>query len=225
MIPQSVCLPGFGDTAAYWSQWIEGAAKVPVLEVEWPGLWGASSRNSVASTPPRATLPAPNVVDDVVDQALAILGPGDIVVGHSMGGRLAVEIASRQTPGAVVLLAPTLYQPDFLSPEALSRWQDAGARPTTRPDPITGKARELLLGFEYGSGWLARPMPDYSCLGEVPSVALLFSEDWAHHDEVKGTLYGVATVIEVDGPHRWWEDTGVGAEVSAILSVWLNAAL
>jgi hypothetical protein len=68
-------------------------------------------------------------------------------------------------------------------------------------------------------------MPNYACLGEVPSVALLFSEDSAHHEEVKGALYGVATVIEVDGPHRWWEDDQVADEVSVILSVWLGAAL
>jgi pimeloyl-ACP methyl ester carboxylesterase len=205
-VSRCVAVPGFADTPVYWAGLFERFG--PVTSVFWPGLWGEP-------------MSAGDPVADVVDAA-AEVASGALLVAHSAGARVAVRVAGRVGPAGVVLLAPALGPLSFLEPAARGVWERSGVRPTTRPDPMSGVPVTLDVPVSYVAP-LAMPVMS---LPVCPTLMVLMSADSrqnvaaAQLAEASGSA---VTVVEVDGPHRWWEDPVVAEVVLETVCRWMQS--
>lgn len=121
MRPTVILLHHFGDSARSWNLVVDRLGEaLPTLALDLPGFGDA------------AAAAGPYTVDayaDFVEAEMRVRGLGDtVLVGHSMGGKVALALAARRPAGlrSLVLLAPS---------------------PPT-PEPIEDSARAALL-----AGW------------------------------------------------------------------------
>jgi hypothetical protein len=82
-------------------------------------------------------------------------------------------------------------------------WMLQGLRPTRRPDPNDGSMMDLMISSQYASSWLVRPLPG-TLSREVPVLAILMSQDALRPPATRSLLPAQTTVIQLEGPHRWW---------------------
>lgn len=202
-----VAVPGFGDTAAYWSVPVAQAlCGLPPLEVAWPGLWGVPSSVSPVS--------------DAVAAVVAFSDGSSVLVGHSFGSKVVLAAAAVSSPVAVVLIAPSLGVPSWLAADRLEVWRAAGVRSVRRPDPVSGLPVVFGLPWAFASDALS--------LGDVlpPSVPVLvvhMSADGPERCAQTKTLLPGAVVRTVEGPHRFWEDEASFSEVLAVCAEWASS--
>ena len=190
-----VALPGFGDNADYWAELIGQATDAQVTPIRWPGLWGAPE---AAGDPiewfVRAAVAA-------VDTAVSV-GEQVVVVGHSLGARLTLDVASRRPGIPVVLTAPALGELSVVTGERLDRWRRDGVRLTTRKS-VTGDADVTVpIPVSYANGLVGRrvgPAPKSASLVVMLSVRLNAATVAFYPDT------STAQLTRVTGPHRWWE--------------------
>ena len=210
---RAVCLPGFGDTAAYWSDLFELWLLSPSFGIEWPGIWTSSA------TPE-------DPVEEFIRQAIEASSSDDVLVGHSMGARAAIEIAAAVRPRGLILLAPAVGpNPNFLASDKLNEWLSRGVRPTFRPDPHTGERRMLDVSSHYATGWLHRAQPDCSELGGIPTLTVLMSDDHDANAAAEVVLAPHSVIINVEGPHRWWESREATSSVGVAIRPWARSVL
>jgi pimeloyl-ACP methyl ester carboxylesterase len=119
-----VCLPGFAEPLV-GERWVADLAEacgpaVTVTAVDWPGLWSRWDE--------------PVSFDRLVDAARAAAESGAVLVGHSLGGRVALQVAATAAAaGVVALCSPAVLGIDR-GPSA-QRWRSTGLRPTERVAP------------------------------------------------------------------------------------------
>lgn len=117
---QVVCLPGFGDpiVGQRWPRELGTALGVECRIVEWPGLWTRCAE--------------PASFSSFVSEVESLVEPGAVLVGHSLGGRVALEVARNNQTAvtAVALCSPAVL--GISTPDAVRQWREAGCRPTQR---------------------------------------------------------------------------------------------
>lgn len=148
MPPTLVFVHHFGGSARSWDAVIArlGGA-FPTLAPDMPGFGSAAN----ASGPYTVSAYA-----DAVEAKVRALGPRDfILVGHSMGGKVALALAARQPAGlrALLLLAPSPPTPEPIEEDARSElvagWGEYGAMSRTlariTAAPLPDEARRLAI--------------------------------------------------------------------------------
>jgi len=188
-IMRVLAVPGFGDTAGYWSGSLADALGCAVATIEWPGLWGAA--------------PCPRPIDTVISKIVASVDERTVLVGHSLGCRVLLSRLHRIRPRSVVLTAPALGPLSIMSADSVAAWRLVGTRPTRRPDPHTGHPVTLEIPYSFAEGIALLPAPS-----PIPAqvATVLLSADVKHNPAAR--LLAVGPVVEVRGPHRWWEEDG-----------------
>lgn len=120
-----IVLPGFGDPLVGETWVAELSDRLPAgveLEaIDWPGLW------TRCDEPVSFTA----LVDEVVEKATS----RTVLVGHSLGGRVALQLAcdGLDVAGAVALCSPAHLR--ITAPAAAAAWRDVGARAVARVAP------------------------------------------------------------------------------------------
>lgn len=103
-----VILHGWGQYNGLWQPVVSRLADVTkVTAIDFPGF-GAEPLQSTAWGVPEYA--------DWAAERIAALGDDVVLVGHSFGGRVALELAARQPSwlrGMVLMGAPCLYRPSF----------------------------------------------------------------------------------------------------------------
>ena len=123
MVPTIVMLHALGGDASSWRQVIARLGGIDCLPLDLPGF-GAASDDA------RVTVEA---MADVVADAIRARAPARwIIVGHSMGGKVATVVASRAERGV---------GPDGLAGVMLF----AGSPPS--PEPMDEKRRAAMIGW------------------------------------------------------------------------------
>lgn len=130
MRPTLVFIHHFGGSERSWGAVVarlDGA--FPTLAFDLPGFGSAAHASGPFSVSSYA---------DVVEADLRALGSRDFVlVGHSMGGKVALALAARQPAGlrALLLLAPSPPTPepiaDDVRAESMAGWGEYGAMSKT----------------------------------------------------------------------------------------------
>ena len=239
MPPTLVFLHHFGGSARSWDTVRDrlGGA-FPTLALDLPGFGSA------------ADAPGPYSVSayaDVVEADIRALGPRDfILVGHSMGGKVALALAARQPPGlrSLVLLAPSPPTPEPIQDDAraelIAGWGEYGATSRTlariTAAPLPDAARRVAIddmmrcGKAAWTAWLtggsredfSEAMPRVS----APVTILSGTRDTVFptrlmHDEVAGRLAD-ARVVTVPGAGHLLPLEAPDAVASAIEDVALQ---
>ena len=185
-----VCLHGLGRTPA-----------------DWDGVRSGLERFGPVRAPPLPRDPAPALA-----VASAVVEPGDVVIGHSMGGVLALQLARERRPRALILTS--CFFPPARNGRSLgatvadyARHRVAFVR-AARRGPSGGSARALAS--------LARlaTQPDRLRV-ELDSVLVIHARD-DHHVPIDFALAAASredwavSVLEcgghhlhVDDPERW----------------------
>ena len=91
---------------------------IEVLAVDWPGLWTRCDESVSFAK--------------LVAEATALAGPDTVLVGHSLGGRIALQLACERVPlaGVAALCSPSQLSLNTGAAEA--SWREAGGRLTHR---------------------------------------------------------------------------------------------
>ena len=146
--PTAVLLHHFGGSARSWDGVVARlGGQVDTLALDLPGFGDAAGE------------PGPHTVTryaDTVADAIRAGGVGRyILVGHSMGGKVALALAARQSPGlvALLLLAPSPPTPEPIEEDERERliagWADAGSASETlrqiTAEPLPGPVRKRTL--------------------------------------------------------------------------------
>jgi pimeloyl-ACP methyl ester carboxylesterase len=206
-VSRLVACPGFGDTPRYWADLFDPAGAV--TGVSWPGLWDTPS----CDHPYQHTVAA----------GRDLVGPDGVVVGHSLGTRVALDVSP--SARAAVLLAPALSDWSFVSPDACAVWRQRSHRPTHRPDPVSGVNVVVDIPFTFAQDLLDLPPPLPPPAS--PTLVITVSQDddrlaqltrqWAETASPSSPL----TVETVDGPHRWWESPACASKIVSLVTRWL----
>ena len=144
-LPTLVFLHHFGGSARSWDQVIARLGDAcETLALDLPGFGDA------------AQAPGPYTVDAQADFVEARLPSGPfILIGHSMGGKVALALAARRPPALaeLLLLAPSPPTPEPIADEAraalIAGWGDHGAMARTLAQitafPLAGSVRERTV--------------------------------------------------------------------------------
>lgn len=184
----ALAVPGFADTANYWVLSLPfSVGKVSVFT--WAVLWGGE--------------PSGTPISDALQWVSDCSASGTVFIGHSLGCRILLHAVPPASSPQMILIAPALGEYSFLEPSRLSEWRGNGMRETFRPDPVTGDRTVLYIPYSYADEILALP----SC-PRIPVTAtiILLSEDTRQNAVTRQHMSGEGTIVEVEGPHRWWEN-------------------
>ena len=115
--PAWVLLHYFGGSALSWGS-LAAALGEPCVMPDLRGFGGAPPGGGMA-------------VADYADDAAALVQPGCILVGHSMGGKVALALAARRPPGlrGLVLVAPSPPGPEPMDDAAREKLRAAWGDP------------------------------------------------------------------------------------------------
>jgi pimeloyl-ACP methyl ester carboxylesterase len=91
--PLLVLLHGLGATGDVWDSWR------PLLARRWPGRWLAPDLPGHGGSPPLAAYSFDGLAAEVA--GIVQLGPPIVVLGHSLGGVVALALASGKFPVSV----------------------------------------------------------------------------------------------------------------------------
>ena len=168
-----------------------------------------------SQTAPPEELSFESYVDDV-SAAMARLGPGVVVIGHGMGGLLAMKAVERQPVAGLVLIASELPR-DLRRPSLPHEVRDV-------PD-VYGRS---LLGWETLPEWLQRDHRDLS-LDDIRRIQHLLGEKPHESGRARRTMLRGVVV----NPSAWAHvptlviagglDQAVDLEASERLAAWLGA--
>ncbi|MVN88550.1 alpha/beta fold hydrolase [Deinococcus sp. HMF7620] len=179
-----VLLHGFGTSGTLWNE-VAARLEAPTLCPDLPGFGTA------------AAIPGFSVAE-MADHVQAALGQGPfLVAGHSMGAKVATELAARQPPGlrGLALVAPSPPGGEPMTDEDRTRltaaWNDPAqlhalyGRITRRPLEASALA-DLLRGGQQASphAWAAWPeqgsrenLRDRAAAVTVPTLILASRDD------------------------------------------------
>jgi pimeloyl-ACP methyl ester carboxylesterase len=158
-----VCLPGFGDPAV-GERWVGElsrlAAGLAVVEaIDWPGLW------TRCDEPVSFTALAEQVAEDADEST--------VLVGHSLGGRVALQVASAiPVAGVVAACSPTKMTVN--EGPAAQEWVRTGSRllERTAPNGVEVSYRLPVSFLHELNDWL-----DFRVIPEVPTLMLFGDRD------------------------------------------------
>jgi pimeloyl-ACP methyl ester carboxylesterase len=151
--PALVFLHFFGGSARTWDPVLEELQDFETLPLDLPGFGkavGASGPYSVAA------------YADWVEDAVRACGIGDhVLIGHSMGGKIALALAARRPAGlsALVLLAPSPPTPEpieeAMREKLIAGWGCYGPASETLAQvtahPLEGAIRERTIADMMGA--------------------------------------------------------------------------
>jgi hypothetical protein len=147
------------------------------------------------------------------------VSPGTVIVGHSPGGRVALAVAARTKPAAVILLAPALGPLSILTDASLESWKLKGCRQAVRPNPETGTAVTFQVPVSFAEDILELEAPT---VPDVPVLTVCMTSD-ARQNACTFRLLAdfTETIVVVDGPHRFWEDQDAFRAVTRVIHDWV----
>ena len=124
-----VCLHYFGGSAQSWAPLTE-ALQEPCVTPDLRGF---------GSEPPAGAMRVADHADDMA----AVLPPDFVLVGHSMGGKVAMALAARHPPGlrGLVLVAPSPPGPEPMAEDARAKLRAAWGDPAAAADVAQGISR------------------------------------------------------------------------------------
>ena len=184
-----LALPGFADSTLYWAPSLADDLSLAYDAVEWPGIWNFPSKESL------------NPVASMLETAIRQSGGETIVVGHSIGAKLACHVASASPAKALILLTPVLGTPSLLSPGKVLEWKRTDSRQTLRPNPQTGVVEELEVPYSIAEGLLQLPPQPMIA---SPILAILAQNEEERNDETVSLLGSTAKRITLPINHNWW---------------------
>ena len=112
------CLPFAGGSAALYRTWSEPLGdRIDVCPVELPGRGVRFDEAPIAEMAP--------LVDELVLAMRPLLDVPVLLFGHSMGGRIAFEIAKRLGDRAARLFVSASPAPDVVAPNPMAHLDDA----------------------------------------------------------------------------------------------------
>jgi pimeloyl-ACP methyl ester carboxylesterase len=156
-------LPGAGGSAAFWLP-VARLLAADATRLSWPGL---------GAEPPE---PSVRGLDDLVERVLAHMERPVDLVAHSMGGRIAIEVARR---------APTKLRRLVLTA-------------TSAGVPMQGAAdwrAAYLRDHPNAARWITEPQPDLSAsIARIEAPTLLL---WGDRDPISPLAVGehLATLL------------------------------
>lgn len=124
-----VCLHYFGGSALSWAPLTEALGNPCVT----PDLRGFGSEPAAGAMR----------VADHADDIAAVLPPDFVLVGHSMGGKVAMALAARHPPGlrGLVLAAPSPPGPEPMMDDARAKLRAAWGDPDAAAEVARGISR------------------------------------------------------------------------------------
>ena len=195
--PSLLFLHYFGGSSRSWSEVIEELC--PSLRCIAPDLRGFGASNAA-----RGPFSLAQNADDIA----ALIGELKLenfwVIGHSMGGKIALELASRRPRGleGLVLLAPSPPSPEPMSEETRASLLESHGRVT--------KAREILCDIT------AHPLPAATFQRAIKDNLRVSDEAWrawlesGSREDISAQMSRVDVPVEVVAGAK---DENLGAKV------------
>lgn len=230
--PAWVLLHYFGGSALSWG---------PLVQALGGGCVAPDLRGFGAAPPSGAMR-----VEDYADDVAALL-PGDcVLVGHSMGGKVALALAARRPPGlrGLVLVAPSPPGPEPMDDAARAKLRAAWGDPAAAREVAHGISRHrdgpaydrivadhLRASREGWMAWLDRGSTEdlRSLAGQVdvPVLVMAGTDDDALGPEVQARetlplLPGAAMRTVADSKHLVPLDAP--AELASAMRSWVSEA-
>ena len=194
VIRRVVCLPGFGDPIV-GARWVGDLAAqlgcdYEVVALDWPGCWTRCGEQISFLR--------------LVEEAKKLSGPDTVLVGHSLGGRVAVQLANQGVAlaGVVALCAPPILGVNAAHAAAI--WRSTGSRVTNRR-AANGRRCSLHLPVVFLDeldAWLApSALPDL-----VPTLLVFGDVDSKASRPSWGPSVGNVATLTVPGcGHRFMD--------------------
>lgn len=213
-----VLLHGLAANKRIMSYFTQGFAALG-LRVFVPDLPG-HGRTAGPFSYARAEQCSENLVRELLGRGL-IDPERTILAGHSLGGAIALRVASRFPVAGVVAISPAPMHPIRGLPPEVIPFSNFGATPanslvltgTAEPSNLRGAAKDLIAGASDGSG-------RYEEISHASHVSILFdaramsaAQDWAihvlhlhsnakspSHRPILGFFCGLAGILLLAGP-------------------------
>jgi len=217
-------LPGFLDSKdyAHLKTIVDRMAErgFYALSIDMPGTWG-SSEDTAAYTYTNCLQAATEVVEKI--------GKPTILVGHSNGGRLALQIASKNPAvvAVVAIMSPLYIRRSTSKKDSVIKWKKEGVRHYQMPLPDDpDKSASFSIPFSFLEDSQKYPPKPLLSKIFVPKLFIAGSEDHVVTLKEVQKAYDAAAEPKrfelVNAPHVYRENVAAVDEVNDIVDSFVD---